>query len=296
MFNSLIVAEAGELHLSAGRDPLDQYLSEIKGTPVLSREAELDLIARVRRGEAGTKDLFIKHNLRLVISIAKGYVRRCRSLSFLDLIQEGNIGLLEALERFDPKRGCKFSTYATWWIHQAIIRSLDEDDAPIYLPLAVMKLKRDIYFAEEKFFLEHGRVPTESEIVALVDVKPEQLAEIRLSGYVSASLDDRLNDEDESGNLHHLIIDETSIDSDEGIARLQLRENLQRFLSTVLNPREQEIIGRLFGFNEQVGAQSITEVARILKVTPERIRQLSKKAMRKIQHAAQTGKLTLMLE
>ena len=296
MLNSLIVIEAGESHLSAGRDPLNQYLSEIKGMPVLSREAELDLIARVRRGETGAKDLFIKHNLRLVISIAKGYIKRCRSLSFLDLIQEGNIGLLKALKRFDPERGCKFSTYATWWIDQAIKRSLDEDNALIYLPGSVIQLKRDIYFAEEKFFLEHGRVPTESEIIALVDIDLERLAEIRLSGYVSVSLDDSLDDEDESGDLHHLIADENSIDVIEGIKQLQLRKNLQRFLAAVLKPREQEIISMLFGLNEEEDDQSITEVAKKFGVTPERIRQLSKKAMRKIQHAAQGGKLALMLE
>lgn len=273
------------LQRDARQDAANLYFIDIRGVRVLNREEELDLARLVKQGDAKSKDLFIKHNLRLVVSVAKQYIRKCRSLAFSDLIQEGNCGLLTALEYFDPERGFKFSTYAVWWIRQAISRSIDEQDSIIHLPVEVARLKKQLFYEGERFVLQYGRAPTEVEMSAILGVTCARLAELHFSGNVNTSIDAGCGDGDDS-NLHHLIVDEHAAMPDELIERSSRRKALQKFLSTVLDPKEKEIIELLFGFDESEGELDLASIAKKLGITRERANQTHRQALRKLQYAA----------
>lgn len=271
------------LQEDAGSDPSCLYFIDIKSTAVLSREEEATLARRVKKGDMQAKDLFIRHNLRLVVSIAKHYIRRCRKLAFSDLIQEGNCGLLKALDRFDPERGFRFSTYATDWIHAEISYSIDKNDALIYLPRDVIQLKRRLFFAEEQFVSQYGRAPTDVELSGALGITRKRLAALYLSGYANTSLDAGYSDDDDDdANLHQFIIDENVAAPEESTEQSLLRKAVQEFLSTTLDPREKAIVEMLFGFDESEGALNLSVIATKFGLSDKHIRRVYRKALRKL--------------
>lgn len=267
------------------------YLKEIGKIPLLTPEEEAVLAKKAQEGDLVAKKQLAEANLRLVVSIAKRYGNR--GLHFLDLIQEGNIGLMKALEKFDYARGYKFSTYATWWIRQAMVRAIADQSRTIRIPVHMVETINKISRTTRAMTLELEREPTAEEVAARLDMPVERIHEIRKIALEPVSLETPVGDEDDT-HLSDFIRDEhTAVPADEAAMTI-LREQLKEALDT-LHPREQQVLKLRFGL-EDGQVRTLEEVGREFNVTRERIRQIESKALRKLRHPSRSKRLRDFLE
>jgi RNA polymerase primary sigma factor len=257
---------------------LGQYLRDIQRYARLTADDEVRLAQRVEQGDAAAAQSFTLGNLRLVVSIAKRYVGR--GLPLIDLIQEGNIGLMRAVERFDWRRGYKFSTYATWWIRQAITRAIADKGRAIRLPVHVHETIVRISAAQQRLTQELGREPTEEEIAASVGIDGERLAEIRLAVRPPASIDQSLG-EDEDASIGEFVPDSESVAPDVAVGAGWSRQAAARILADLLDPRECAVMELRFGFTTGESC-TLDEIGESLGMTRERARQLESRALSKL--------------
>lgn len=268
-------------------DSVRLYLREIGKIPLLSAEEELALAQRVVAGDKDAKDKMAEANMRLVVSIAKRYVGR--GLDLLDLIQEGNTGLLRAVEKFDPDKGFKFSTYATWWIRQAITRAIADQARVIRIPVHMVETINKLLRTQRRLTQELNREPTNDEIAAAMEIEVEKVEHIMKIKQEISSLDASIRDDEEDSVLADFIEDEDTISPEESAANLLLKEDVMGMLSA-LTEREQKIIRLRFGLED--GRQhTLEEVGHIFNVTRERIRQIEAKALAKLRKHKDARKL-----
>ncbi len=260
-------------------DSVQMYLREIGRVPLLTREQEVTLAKRVARGDQQAKNQLINANLRLVVSIAKKYTGR-GGLTLLDLIQEGNLGLHRAVEKFDYHRGYKFSTYATWWIRQAITRALADQSRIIRIPVHMVETINKFVQTERRLVQDLGREPTPDEIAAEMNLEIDKVKHILKISQETVSLETSVGQDDEDSTLGDFIMDEKAVSPDKA-AGLQLLRNHVQVVMTFLTPREQKILEMRFGLTDGV-AHTLEEVGQEFGVTRERIRQIEAKAMEKI--------------
>lgn len=258
-------------------DSVRMYLSEIGRVPLLSAEEEKKLARRINRGDMSAKQYLAEANLRLVVSIAKKYIGR--GLSFLDLIQEGNIGLFRAVEKFDPERGFKFSTYATWWIRQAITRAIADQARTIRIPVHMVETINKLTHTQRRLAQELGREPTVEELSAEMDMDVKKVRHIKKISQDILSLEAPVGAEEDS-KLGDFIEDDETISPTEATSRQILKENIQEMLH-YLTPREAKIIEMRFGLKDGVG-HTLEEVGQEFGVTRERIRQIEAKVLQKL--------------
>ncbi len=270
-------------------DSVRLYLREIGKIPLLSQEEEQELAARIVKGDKKAKDKMVESNMRLVVSIAKRYGGR--GLDFLDLIQEGNTGLLRAVEKFDPEKGFKFSTYATWWIRQAITRAIADQARTIRIPVHMVETINKVLRTTRKLTTELNREPTNEEIAKELDMEPEKLDYVMRIKQDIASLDASVGREgdDEDSVLGDFVEDEERDSPEESAANQILKEQLAEILST-LSEREQKIIRLRFGIGGG-RPHTLEEVGNEFAVTRERIRQIEAKALSKLRKNKDTKKL-----
>ena len=267
-------------------DPVRMYLREIGRIPLLTYEEELDLAKKVLQGDEEAKQKLAESNLRLVVSIAKKYVGR--GMLFLDLIQEGNMGLIKAVEKFDYSKGFKFSTYATWWIRQAITRAIADQARTIRIPVHMVETINKLIRTSRHLLQQLGREPTPEEIAAEMEISVEKVAEIQKIAQDPVSLETPIGEEDDS-HLGDFIQDDDSPAPQDSAAYTMLREQLEEVMST-LTPREEKVLKLRFGL-EDGKSRTLEEVGREFKVTRERIRQIEAKALRKLRHPSRSKKL-----
>ncbi|EGL39110.1 RNA polymerase sigma factor RpoD [Parvimonas micra] len=272
-------------------DPVKMYLKEIGKIPLLSADEERILAENMEAGDIEAKKKLAETNLRLVVSIAKRYVGR--GMQFLDLIQEGNMGLMKAVEKFDFRRGFKFSTYATWWIRQAITRSIADQARTIRIPVHMVETINKLVRIERQLVQELGREPTNEEISEHMGIEVEKVNEIRKIAQEPVSLETPIGEEDDS-HLGDFIEDETAIAPDEAANFSMLKEQLNQVLST-LSDREKKVLELRFGLNDGT-PRTLEEVGKEFEVTRERIRQIEAKALRKLKHPSRSQKLKDFLE
>lgn len=259
-------------------DPMKVYLYEISQTPLLTAEEEVELAKRIEQGDEEAKEHLTKANLRLVVSIASYY--KSYNVSFLDLIQEGNIGLMRAVEKFDYRKGFKFSTYATWWIRQAVTRALAEQSRTIRLPVHIVESIYRINKAQRTLAAELNRTPTMEEVAEHLGISVERVESLLKTSQNTTSLDTPVG-EDGDTLLGDFIQDETSLSPDEAAEHNIMSEELKKLLET-LTPRERKVLELRFGL---LGREyTLEEVGNIFGVTRERIRQVEAKALRKLRH------------
>lgn len=267
-------------------DPVRMYLKEIGKIPLLSTEEEVDLAKRMELGDNEAKKRLAEANLRLVVSIAKRYVGR--GMQFLDLIQEGNLGLIKAVEKFDYTKGYKFSTYATWWIRQAITRSIADQARTIRIPVHMVETINRQIRVSRQLLQELGREPSMEEIAEKMEVPVERVREIRKISQEPVSLETPIGEEEDS-HLGDFIQDEhVAVPADAATFTL-LREQLMETLGT-LTEREQKVLKLRFGLDDG-RPRTLEEVGKVFKVTRERIRQIEAKALRKLRHPSRSKKL-----
>jgi RNA polymerase primary sigma factor len=271
-------------------DPVRMYLKEIGRINLLTAEQEVDLAKRSEKGELKAKEILINSNLRLVVSIAKKYVGR--GLSLLDLIEEGNIGLMRAVEKFDWRKGYKFSTYATWWIRQAITRAIADQARTIRIPVHMVETINRFIRTSRKLMQELGREPTPEEVAKIMEIDPEKVREIIKVSQEPTSLEAPVGEEKDS-TLGDFIPDEEIRPEDQASAEL-LKAHLAEVLDT-LNDREKKVLRLRFGL-EDGRQRTLEEVGREFGVTRERIRQIEAKALRKLRHPTRSKKLKDYLE
>ena len=272
-------------------DPVRMYLKEIGRVPLLTAEQEIDLARRIEQGDEEAKHYLTEANLRLVVSIAKRYVGR--GMLFLDLIQEGNLGLIKAVEKFDYRKGFKFSTYATWWIRQAITRAIADQARTIRIPVHMVETINKLIRVQRQLVQELGREPTADEIAAEMDVPEERVREIMKVAQEPVSLETPIGEEEDS-HLGDFIEDEDAPAPAEAASALLLREQLVDVLET-LTPREAKVLRLRFGLDDG-RARTLEEVGLVFGVTRERIRQIEAKALRKLRHPTRSRKLKDYLE
>ncbi|MEK9154892.1 MAG: sigma-70 family RNA polymerase sigma factor [Patescibacteria group bacterium] len=261
-------------------DAVQMYLKEIGKTPLLKAHEEKDLAKRSEKGDEEARQNLIRANLRLVVSIAKRYVNRTPNLSILDLIQEGNIGLARAVEKFDYRKGFKFSTYATWWIRQAITRALADQSRTIRIPVHMIETISKYTQVKRRLFQELGREPLAEELAIEMGASIEKIRHIQKISQEVISLEAPIGEEDEESTLSELIKDDKSPTSSQLIARALLKNKIGEILSD-LSPREQEILKLRFGLTDDI-THTLEEVGKKFNVTRERIRQIEAKALEKI--------------
>ena len=272
-------------------DPVRMYLKEIGRIPLLTPEQEIELAKRIEQGDEEAKRKLIQANLRLVVSIAKRYVGR--GMLFLDLIQEGNLGLIKAAEKFDYRKGFKFSTYATWWIRQAITRAIADQARTIRIPVHMVETINKLIRVQRQLVQELGREPTPEEIAKEMGIEPEKVREIMKIAQEPVSLETPIGEEEDS-HLGDFIEDEDALAPAEAASQLLLREQLEDVLHT-LTDREQKVLRLRFGLDD--GRQrTLEEVGQVFGVTRERIRQIEAKALRKLRHPSRSKKLKDFLE
>jgi len=258
-------------------DPVQTYLKEIGRIPLLTPEEEVELARRVRRGDQEAKAKLAAANLRLVVSIAKRYTGI--GLPLLDLIQEGNVGLMRAIEKFDPEKGYKFSTYATWWIRQAITRALTQSSRAIRLPESLVQRLRRLQEAEAAWIQEHGEPPTEEELAELLEIPVEQVREAQQAPHFTPSLDQPL--EDEEGDELEKLVSNESLPSPLRIALKELlREELRKALES-LSERERQVLSLRYGLEDDE-PKTLEETGKILGISRERVRQIQNEALEKL--------------
>ena len=267
-------------------DPVRMYLREIGKIPLLSYEEELDLAKRILNGDEAAAQKLAESNLRLVVSIAKKYVGR--GMLFLDLIQEGNMGLIKAVEKFDYHKGFKFSTYATWWIRQAITRAIADQARTIRIPVHMVETINKLIRTSRHLLQQLGREPTPEEIAKEMEIPVEKVMEIQKIAQDPVSLETPIGEEDDS-HLGDFIPDDDSPAPQESAAYTLLREQLEEVMST-LTPREAKVLKLRFGL-EDGKARTLEEVGKEFQVTRERIRQIEAKALRKLRHPSRSKKL-----
>jgi len=267
-------------------DPVRMYLKEIGRISLLSAEEESDLSIRVANGDVLAKNKLAESNLRLVVSIAKRYVGR--GLLFLDLIQEGNIGLMKAVEKFDYDKGFKFSTYATWWIRQAITRALADQARTIRVPVHMVETINKMARIQRQMTLELNREPLEEEIAEKMGITVEKVREVIKISQDPVSLETPIGEEDDS-HLGDFIKDERSLSPEEYATNEILKEEIKSVLLT-LQEREQEVLELRFGLIDGT-SHTLEEVGKRFNVTRERIRQIEAKALRKLRHPSRAKKL-----
>jgi RNA polymerase primary sigma factor len=283
--------EADDAELAAeprevSTDALQLFLKDIGKVDLLTAAQEVELAKRIERGDHAAKQEMVEANLRLVVSIAKKY--RNQGLPFLDLIQEGTIGLVRAAEKFDHRKGFKFSTYATWWIRQAVARALADKARTIRMPVHVVEKLNKIVRSERKLRAELGREPTPVEIGRDLDLSPDEVEQIRRSAQTPVSLEKPVGDEDES-EFGHFITDENLPLPDEEAEITLRKETLRKILGT-LSSRERQVLELRYGLDGQ-HPRTLDEVGRTFNVTRERIRQIENQSLKKLRALADAIKL-----
>jgi RNA polymerase primary sigma factor len=267
-------------------DSLQLFLKDIGKVPLLTAAQEVELAKRIERGDRGAKRKMVESNLRLVVSIAKNY--RNQGLPFLDLIQEGTIGLVRAAEKFDYRKGFKFSTYATWWIRQAVARALADKARTIRMPVHVVEKLNKIGRTERKLLTELGREPTAEEVAKELDIEAKDVEAVRRSAQVPISMEKPVGDEEDS-EFGHFIADESAKAPDEVADTVMREECLQRVLA-MLSYRERRILELRYGLaGEQ--PRTLDEVGKAFNVTRERVRQIENQSLKKLQAMAESQKL-----
>jgi RNA polymerase primary sigma factor len=267
-------------------DALQLFLKDIGKVDLLTAAQEVELAKRIERGDHGAKQEMVAANLRLVVSIAKKY--RNQGLPFLDLIQEGTIGLVRAAEKFDYRKGFKFSTYATWWIRQAVARALADKARTIRMPVHVVEKLNKIVRAERKLRAEFGREPSSAEISRELDLSLDEVEQIRRSAQTPVSLEKPVGDEDES-EFGHFLTDENQELPDEAAEVTLRKETLRKILGT-LSSRERQVLELRYGLDGQ-HPRTLDEVGRTFNVTRERIRQIENQSLKKLRALADSQKL-----
>ena len=267
-------------------DPVRMYLKEIGRISLLTPQEEMDLSIRVANDDEEAKKILAESNLRLVVSIAKRYVGR--GLLFLDLIQEGNIGLMKAVEKFDYGKGYKFSTYATWWIRQAITRALADQARTIRVPVHMVETINKMARIQRQLTLELNREPTEQELAKKMGINVEKVREVMKISQEPVSLETPIGEEDDS-HLGDFLKDESSLSPEEYTENEILKEEIMEVLMS-LQPREQEVLELRFGLQDGT-CHTLEEVGKRFNVTRERIRQIEAKALRKLRHPSRAKKL-----
>jgi RNA polymerase primary sigma factor len=272
-------------------DPVRMYLKEIGRVPLLTPEEEVQLAKRVEAGDDEAKRRLAEANLRLVVSIAKRYVGR--GMLFLDLIQEGNLGLIKAVEKFDYRKGYKFSTYATWWIRQAITRAIADQARTIRIPVHMVETINKLIRVSRQLLQELGREPAAEEIAREMDMSEERVREIMKIAQEPVSLETPIGEEEDS-HLGDFIPDEDAPAPADAASFMLLKEQLEEVLET-LTPREEKVLRLRFGLDDG-RARTLEEVGKVFDVTRERIRQIEAKALRKLRHPSRSKKLKDYLE
>ena len=267
-------------------DPVRMYLKEIGTVPLLTAEEELELAKRKSEGDPVAKDKLIEANLRLVVSIAKRYTGR--GMSFLDLVQEGNLGLIKGVEKFDYEKGYKLSTYATWWIRQSVTRALADHARTIRVPVHMVETINRMSKMQRKLTLELGYEPSTQELANALDITEEKVLEIMQIAREPASLETPIGEEDDS-NLGDFVADNNTVTPEANIESVMLREHIDVLLED-LKEREKEVIILRFGLRDG-HPRTLEEVGKEFNVTRERIRQIEAKALRKLRHPSRSRKL-----
>jgi len=272
-------------------DPVRMYLKEIGRVPLLTAEEEVELAKRIEQGDEEAKRRLAEANLRLVVSIAKRYVGR--GMLFLDLIQEGNLGLIKAVEKFDYRKGYKFSTYATWWIRQAITRAIADQARTIRIPVHMVETINKLIRVSRQLLQEYGREPTPEEIAEKMGISEERVREIMKIAQEPISLETPIGEEEDS-HLGDFIEDEEALAPAEAASFMLLKEQLEGVLDS-LTPREKKVLRLRFGLDDG-RSRTLEEVGKEFGVTRERIRQIEAKALRKLRHPSRSKKLKDYLE
>ncbi len=267
-------------------DPVKQYLKEIGNYPLLTLAEEIELAKKIEKGDEIAKRMLAESNLRLVVSIAKRYVGR--GLSFLDLIQEGNLGLIKAVDKFDYSKGYKFSTYATWWIRQAITRSIADQSRTIRIPVHMSEVINKTYRVSRSLLQELGREPSEQELADAMNLPIEKVREILKVSADPISLDTPIGEEDDS-HLGDFIKDDSILGPEDAASYSLLRDQIAKLLDT-LTEREQRVLILRFGLKDG-RSRTLEEVGKEFNVTRERIRQIEAKALRKLRHPSRSRML-----
>lgn len=272
-------------------DPVRMYLKEIGRVPLLSADEEIELAQRIEQGDEKAKRRLAEANLRLVVSIARRYVGR--GMLFLDLIQEGNMGLIKAVEKFDYRKGFKFSTYATWWIRQAITRSIADQSRTIRIPVHMVETINKFVRVSRQLLQELGRDPTPEEVGKAMDLDAEKIREIMKISQDPVSLETPIGDENDS-KLGEFIEDQEALAPADAAAFELLKEQLEDVLDT-LTEREESVLRLRFGLDDG-RSRTLEEVGHEFGVTRERIRQIEAKALRKLRHPSRSKRLKDFLE
>lgn len=267
-------------------DPVRMYLKEIGTVPLLTAEEEMELARRKQAGDEKAKKKLIEANLRLVVSIAKRYTGR--GMSFLDLVQEGNLGLIKGVEKFDPEKGFKLSTYATWWIRQSVTRALADQARTIRVPVHMVETINKMSKMQRKLTLELGYEPSVAELAKALDMTEEKVMEIMQIAREPASLETPIGEEDDS-NLGDFVADNNVLTPEDNVESVMLREHIEALLGD-LKERERQVIVLRFGL-EDGHPRTLEEVGREFKVTRERIRQIEAKALRKLRNPVRSKRI-----
>ena len=283
--------ETVDAAVAAIDDPVKVYLKEIGRVPLLTPEEEIDLAMRIADDDTRAKQRLAEANLRLVVSIAKRYVGR--GMQFLDLIQEGNLGLLKAVDKFDYGKGYKFSTYATWWIRQAITRAIADQARTIRIPVHMVETINKVLRVSRQLLQELGREPTDEEIAKEMNLPVEKVREILKIAQEPVSLEMPIGEEEDS-HLGDFIADDNAPAPQEAASYSMLREQLLEVLHT-LTPREENVLKLRFGL-EDGRPKTLEEVGKVFNITRERIRQIEAKALRKLRHPSRSKRLKDYLE
>lgn len=272
-------------------DPVKMYLKDIGRVPLLSADDEIDLARRMQEGDEEAKKKLSEANLRLVVSIAKRYVGR--GMLFLDLIQEGNLGLMKAVEKFDYQKGFKFSTYATWWIRQAITRAIADQARTIRIPVHMVETINKLTRVSRILLQKYGREPTPAEIAKEMNISEERVREIQKIAQDPVSLETPIGEEEDS-HLGDFIEDETTTTPSDSVSTTMLKETLLTVLNS-LTPREEKVLRLRYGVDDG-RPRTLEEVGKEFNVTRERIRQIEAKALRKLRHPSRSKHLKDFLD
>ena len=295
--SGVIIKSSGEIEVTDAAkniptdDPVRMYFKEIGKVPLLTAEEERELAIRIEQGDEEAKKKLCESNLRLVVSIARRYLNR--GLSFLDLIQEGNLGLIKAVEKFDYTKGYKFSTYATWWIRQAITRSIADQARTIRIPVHMVETINKLIRISRQLLQEYGREPTSEEIAKEMGISVDKVREIKKISQDPVSLETPIGEEEDS-HLGDFIPDEDIPSPVDAAAYSMLQKQLREVLDT-LSEREKKVLILRFGLDDG-RPRTLEEVGREFNVTRERIRQIEAKALRKLRHPSRSKKLRDYLE
>lgn len=263
-------------------DSVKLYLREIGRAGLLDAQQEIELARKIKEGDEASKRQLVRHNLRLVVSIAKKYINR--GLPFLDLIQEGNLGLIRAAEKFDHTRGFKFSTYATWWIRQGITRALSDKSRTVRIPVHMVETIQRVKNVARQAAMELGRRPTIQELSAILAISTDKLGEVMAAMRTPISLHSPIGNEDE-GTLEEFISDGVNTGPDNDATSSLLKKDLMKFLDQCLTHKEKAVIILRYGLDDTGEPRTLEEVGEILDITRERVRQLEARALRKLRES-----------